>query len=191
MDRVVNDFRQAAERGERCGFDMLELHCAHGYLLASFLSPLTNTRTDEYGGSVENRLRFPLEVFEAMRTVWPAEKPMSVRISATDWADGGITEARCGRDRAGLRGAWLRPGGCLHRADGARRGTGLRADVPDAVLRHGPQRDRVGDHVRRLDHLGRPGEHDPGRRARRSGALWLGRIWWIRGSPRGRRPITA
>ena len=93
MDRVVDDFRQAAERGERCGFDMLELHCAHGYLLASFLSPLTNTRTDEYGGPVENRLRFPLEVFDALRKIWPAEKPMSVRLSATDWADGGISEA--------------------------------------------------------------------------------------------------
>jgi anthraniloyl-CoA monooxygenase len=70
---------------------MLELHCAHGYLLASFISPLTNRRTDEYGGSLENRLRFPLEVFEAMRAVWPALKPMSVRISATDWAEGGLT----------------------------------------------------------------------------------------------------
>jgi anthraniloyl-CoA monooxygenase len=93
MDRVVGEFRQAAVRGERCGFDMLELHCAHGYLLASFLSPLTNTRNDEYGGSVENRLRFPLEVFDAMRAVWPDDKPMSVRLSATDWADGGISEA--------------------------------------------------------------------------------------------------
>jgi anthraniloyl-CoA monooxygenase len=93
MDRVIQDFRQAAIRGERCGFDMLELHCAHGYLLASFLSPLTNKRTDQYGGPVENRLRFPLEVFDAMRTVWPDDKPMSVRISATDWADGGISEA--------------------------------------------------------------------------------------------------
>jgi anthraniloyl-CoA monooxygenase len=93
MDRVVADFRQAAERGNRCGFDMLELHCAHGYLLASFLSPLTNIRSDEYGGTVENRLRFPLEVFDELRRIWPAEKPMSVRLSATDWADGGITEA--------------------------------------------------------------------------------------------------
>ncbi len=92
MDGVVQAFRQAAIRGERCGFDMLELHCAHGYLLASFLSPLTNTRTDGYGGSVENRLRFPLEVFDALRTVWPDGKPMSVRLSATDWADGGISE---------------------------------------------------------------------------------------------------
>ncbi|MEO1103661.1 MAG: bifunctional salicylyl-CoA 5-hydroxylase/oxidoreductase, partial [Pseudomonadota bacterium] len=73
------------------GVDMIELHCAHGYLIASFLSPLTNHRTDEYGGSLENRLRYPLEVFDAMRTVWPAQKPMSVRVSATDWAEGGIT----------------------------------------------------------------------------------------------------
>lgn len=91
MDAVVADFVQAAERGERAGFDMLELHCAHGYLLASFLSPLTNQRTDDYGGSIESRLRFPLEVFEAMRAVWPAHKPMSVRISATDWAEGGLS----------------------------------------------------------------------------------------------------
>jgi anthraniloyl-CoA monooxygenase len=90
MDAVKAAFVASAERGERCGFDMLELHCAHGYLLASFVSPLTNKRADVYGGSLENRLRFPLEVFEAMRAVWPAHKPMSVRISATDWADGGI-----------------------------------------------------------------------------------------------------
>ena len=70
---------------------MIELHAAHGYLLASFISPLTNQRTDEYGGSLENRMRFPLEVFRAMRAAWPDEKPMSVRISATDWKDGGLT----------------------------------------------------------------------------------------------------
>jgi anthraniloyl-CoA monooxygenase len=91
MDRIKAEFVQAVQRGERCGFDMAELHCAHGYLLASFISPLTNQRTDQYGGSLANRLRFPLEVFEAMRAAWPAHKPMSVRISATDWADGGIS----------------------------------------------------------------------------------------------------
>jgi len=90
MDRIKQQFVEAAIRGERAGFDMLELHCAHGYLLASFISPLTNRRTDEYGGSLENRLRYPLEVFDAMREVWPAHKPMSVRISATDWAEGGV-----------------------------------------------------------------------------------------------------
>ena len=91
MDRIKAEFVAATERGVRCGFDMLELHCAHGYLLASFISPLTNQRSDEYGGSLQNRLRFPLEIFEAMRAAWPAHKPMSVRISATDWAEGGIT----------------------------------------------------------------------------------------------------
>jgi anthraniloyl-CoA monooxygenase len=93
MDRVTAEFVAAAERGERAGFDMLELHCAHGYLLASFLSPLTNKRGDEYGGSVENRLRYPLEVFRALREAWPREKPMSVRISATDWVEGGLSAA--------------------------------------------------------------------------------------------------
>jgi anthraniloyl-CoA monooxygenase len=91
MDAVIADFVQAAERGHRAGFDVLEMHAAHGYLLASFISPLTNKRADRYGGSLENRLRFPLEVFRTMRKAWPAEKPMSVRISATDWCDGGIT----------------------------------------------------------------------------------------------------
>lgn len=93
MDRVTADFVAAAKRGLRSGFDMLELHCAHGYLLASFLSPLTNQRADDYGGSLENRLRYPLEVFRALRAVWPPEKPMSVRVSATDWKEGGITGA--------------------------------------------------------------------------------------------------
>ena len=91
MDRVVAQFVAATRRGQAAGFDMLELHCAHGYLLASFLSPLTNRRGDEYGGSVENRLRFPLEVFAAMRAAWPQHKPMSVRVSATDWQEGGMT----------------------------------------------------------------------------------------------------
>ncbi len=91
MDRTVADFVAAVKRADRAGFDMVELHAAHGYLLASFISPLTNRRTDEYGGTLENRMRFPLEVFRAMRAAWPDEKPMSVRISATDWKDGGIT----------------------------------------------------------------------------------------------------
>ncbi|MGW7267804.1 bifunctional salicylyl-CoA 5-hydroxylase/oxidoreductase [Streptomyces sp. NPDC054842] len=84
-------FAAAARRAARCGFDLLELHCAHGYLLSGFLSPLTNRRTDAYGGSLAGRLRFPLEVFDAVRAVWPQERPMTVRISATDWAEGGIT----------------------------------------------------------------------------------------------------
>lgn len=95
MARITADFVQATQRAIRAGVDLLELHCAHGYLLASFLSPLTNHRTDAYGGAIENRLRFPLHVFNAMRAVWPADKPMSVRISASDWADGGLSEADC------------------------------------------------------------------------------------------------
>jgi anthraniloyl-CoA monooxygenase len=91
MDRVLADFVRAAAWGEECGFDWLELHCAHGYLLSSFLCPLTNRRDDEYGGSLENRCRYPLEVFRALRAIWPAHKPMSVRISAHDWAPGGNT----------------------------------------------------------------------------------------------------
>ncbi|GAB1338388.1 bifunctional salicylyl-CoA 5-hydroxylase/oxidoreductase [Streptomyces sp. E-15] len=88
---VREQFTVAAWRAARAGFDLLELHCAHGYLLSGFLSPLTNRRTDSYGGPLERRLRFPLEVFDAVRAVWPAERPMTVRISATDWADGGTT----------------------------------------------------------------------------------------------------
>jgi anthraniloyl-CoA monooxygenase len=92
MDRIKADIAQAARRADRAGFDMLELHCAHGYLFASFLSPLTNKRGDGYGGAIANRLRYPLEVFAAMREVWPSQKPMSIRISASDWFAGGICE---------------------------------------------------------------------------------------------------
>ena len=91
MDRVKVDFVRSAEWGLEAGFDWLELHCAHGYLLSAFISPLTNHRTDEYGGSLENRCRYPLEVFRALRDVWDDDKPMSVRISAHDWAPGGNT----------------------------------------------------------------------------------------------------
>ncbi len=85
MDRVIEQFVAAVRMGLEAGFDMIELHAAHGYLLSSFITPLTNKRTDDYGGSLENRLRFPLEVFRAMRAAWPKERPMSVRISANDW----------------------------------------------------------------------------------------------------------
>ncbi len=90
MDRVRDDFVQAAKRALDCGFDMLLLNCAHGYLLASFLSPLTNQRSDEYGGALANRLRYPLEVFDAVRAVWPPEKPLAVALNASDWTAGGI-----------------------------------------------------------------------------------------------------
>ena len=82
MDEIVQQFVDATRRGERAGFDMLEFHAGHGYLISAFITPVLNKRDDEYGGSLENRLRFPLEVFRAMRDAWPQEKPMSVRISA-------------------------------------------------------------------------------------------------------------
>ncbi len=91
MDTIRDQFVEAARRGAEAGFDLLELHCAHGYLLSAFLSPVTNRRTDEYGGDVTGRLRYPLEVFAAMREVWPADRPMTVRISATDWVEDGQT----------------------------------------------------------------------------------------------------
>ena len=91
MQRVQADFVRATLWAQECGFDWLELHCAHGYLLSAFICPLTNQRDDEFGGSLANRCRYPLAVFRAMREVWPAEKPMSVRISAHDWAPCGNT----------------------------------------------------------------------------------------------------
>jgi anthraniloyl-CoA monooxygenase len=91
MKKVVSDFERSTRYADQAGFDMLEIHMAHGYLLASFISPLTNQRKDAYGGSIENRMRFPLEVWNACRRAWPEKKPMSVRISATDWAPAGLS----------------------------------------------------------------------------------------------------
>jgi anthraniloyl-CoA monooxygenase len=91
MDEIKSQFVRATEMAEDAGFDMIELHCAHGYLLSSFLTPVSNRRSDEYGGSPENRMRYPLEVFAAMRSTWPEHKPMSVRVSATDWVEDGLT----------------------------------------------------------------------------------------------------
>jgi anthraniloyl-CoA monooxygenase len=107
MDRVLEDHATAARLADKAGFDHLEVHAAHGYLLATFISPLTNRRRDEYGGSLENRLRYPLEVFDAVRKAWPSRKPASVRISATDWAEGGFTP-----DEAVVVGRMLKEHGC-------------------------------------------------------------------------------
>jgi NADPH2 dehydrogenase len=89
LKRVRDAFVAAAKRAERLGLDALELHSAHGYLLHQFLSPISNKRTDQYGGSLQNRMRYPLEVFDAIRAVFPAEKPIGVKVSATDWVEGG------------------------------------------------------------------------------------------------------
>jgi anthraniloyl-CoA monooxygenase len=92
MERIVAEYVAATERAVQAGFDLVEIHMAHGYLLATFISPLTNRRDDEYGGSLENRMRFPLQVLDAVRAAWPDERPLSVRISACDWAPGGLPE---------------------------------------------------------------------------------------------------
>jgi anthraniloyl-CoA monooxygenase len=91
MDQVREQFVRATRMAIDAGFDMVELHCAHGYLLSAFITPVSNRRTDGYGGSLDNRVRFPLEIFTAMRAIWPASRPMSVRVSATDWTDDGLT----------------------------------------------------------------------------------------------------
>ncbi len=93
LAQIKREFVDATQRAQRIGIDAIELHCAHGYLLHEFLSPISNHRNDAYGGSFENRIRFPLEVFAAMRAVWPGTKPMGVRISASDWVEGGWTIA--------------------------------------------------------------------------------------------------
>jgi NADPH2 dehydrogenase len=91
IKRVIGEFASAAKRVDRIGFDVIELHGAHGYLAHQFLSPLSNKRTDEYGGSTENRMRFAIEMYEAVRAVWPEQKPLGMRVSATDWIEGGWT----------------------------------------------------------------------------------------------------
>lgn len=91
MDAAIADFVRATRWADEAGFDMVELHAAHGYLLSSFLTPVSNRRHDAYGGALENRLRFPLEVFAAVRAAWPDDKPVSVRLSATDWVEDGLT----------------------------------------------------------------------------------------------------
>ena len=156
MDEIRDQFVARPRRADAAGFDLLELHCAHGYLLSSFLSPLTNRRTDDYGGSLANRLRYPLEVFDAVRAVWPAEQPMSVRISATDWYDGGIdatTRSRSpARSPSTARTSIDVSTGQVRRTRSGRRTAGL----PDAVRRPDPQRGRP-----------RARDRDRGRRASR------------------------
>ncbi len=138
LTRIRGEFVAAARAAARAGFDLLELHCAHGYLLSSFLSPLSNTRTDDYGGDLAGRLRFPLEVFDAVRAVWPVRRPMTVRISATDWHPGGTEIDDADRDHPGVlraRGGRHRR---LHRPGGRGRATGLRAQLPDPLRRPDP-----------------------------------------------------
>ena len=155
MDQVRDNFVAATKRAVAAGFDWLELHCAHGYLLSSFISPLTNQRDDEYGGSLENRLRYPLEVFHAVRAAWPEDKPMSVRISAHDWVEGGITPTTRSRSRA-ASGRRRRHDRLLVRPGQQGREARLRPHVPDALRRPRAQRSRHSHHRRGRDLRGRP-----------------------------------
>jgi anthraniloyl-CoA monooxygenase len=141
MDAVRDAFVAATRRGAQAGFDMLELHAAHDYLLSSFISPLTNRRDDDYGGSLANRLRFPLEVFEAMRAVWPANRPISVRISATDWVEGGIT----GDDAVEIARAFKRAGADLMDVSAGQ--TSIRAQPVYGRMFQTPFADRIRNEV--------------------------------------------
>jgi anthraniloyl-CoA monooxygenase len=141
MDRVRDEHVTAARLGERAGFDMLELHFAHGYLLSSFLTPLANRRGDRYGGSLENRMRYPLEVFAAVREAWPEAKPMSVRISATDWVPGGFD----GDEAVGFARA-LKELGC-DLIDVSTGQTTIEADPEYGRLYQTPYSDRIRNEV--------------------------------------------
>ena len=140
MDLVRDQFVASAQMADRAGFDMIELHCAHGYLLSSFITPLTNHRTDDYGGSLENRMRYPLEVFAAVRAVWPDDKPISVRISATDWMDDeGITPQDAVDIARMLKEAGVDICDVSAGQTSATAATGLWPHVPDTVFRPHPQ----------------------------------------------------
>ena len=140
MDKVVADFAAAALRGAEAGFDLLEVHAGHGYLLSSFLSPISNRRIDEYGGELQDRLRFPLEVFDAVRAVVPAEIPITVRISASDWAPDGNTD----EDAVRIARAFVEHGAAATEDGVLRAGDqGREAGLPDWLLHQTPFADKI------------------------------------------------
>ena len=167
MDKVRDAFARAAEMSDAAGFDMIELHFAHGYLISSFISPASNKRTDEYGGSLENRMRFPLEVFKAVRAAWPKDKPISTRISSVDWVEGGTTIedalaiARMLHD-AGNDILAVSSGGVVERA-----AAGRRPHLSGDAQRPHPQRARHPDHLGRRHRQPRRHQHHRRRRPRR------------------------
>ena len=167
MDALTAAFVESTQRAAAAGFDWLELHAAHGYLLSAFICPLTNLRTDEYGGSLENRCRYPLEVFTALRAAWPTERPMSVRISAHDWAPGGNTP-----DDAVAIARLFKAAGCdvidVSSGQTTRAGqAGLRPHVPDPVRRPRAQRGRHPHHGGGSYSRSRPRQQHHRRRPRR------------------------
>ena len=196
MDEVREQFVRATMMGIACEFDMLELHCAHGYLLSSFITPLSNRRTDEYGGSLENRLRYPLEVFSAMRAVWPEERPMSVRISATDWASGGVD----GGEAVEIARAFVRAGADIIHVSAGQTSTDARpiygrmfqtplsdrirneAGIPTIAVGNITDADQVNSIIASgradLVALGRPHLHDPNWTLRAAATLGYKGMKW-------------
>ena len=158
MKATLDDYVSYVQRAERVGYDLLELHAAHGYLLHQFLSPLSNQRSDEYGGSLEKRMRYPLEVFAAIRAAWPKDKPLGIRVSAVDWVDGGTTiedTVKFAHELKALGCDYMDvSSGQLELAAE----DSLRAGLQRAVRGRGEEGNRAGDHVGRPDHRRREAE---------------------------------
>ena len=160
MAKIRADFARAATRAARLGIDGLEIHAAHGYLLHQFLSPIANQRSDAYGGSLDNRMRFPLEIFDVVRAAFPADKPVWARISATDWVARRLGHRRHGRAVAGAEGARLRRDPRLERRRLAAAEDHARPRLPGAVRAARQGRGRPADDRRRPDHRARAGRGD-------------------------------
>ena len=170
IEQLVADFVAAAQRSLEAGFEVIELHFAHGYLLHEFLSPLSNSRTDDYGGSLENRARFPLEVARAVRAVWPQTLPVFVRLSTTDWAEGGWDLAQSIQLCALAQGHRHRPDRLLQRRTGTTRAHPGGAGVPDPKCHSDPQRSRDAGRCSRADNLTGASRADRRNRSGRRGA---------------------
>ena len=188
MDIVRDAFVRAAEMSDAAGFDMIEMHYAHGYLMSSFISPASNRRTDEYGGSLENRMRFPLEVFRAVRAAWPKHKPISTRISSLDWVEGGTTiedaiEIARMLHEAGNDILAVSTGGVSSAQPPSRR-----PQLPGDVQRPHPQRAPHPDHVGRRHRQPRRHQHHRRRRPRRHVRARRAAIWRTPISPATPRP---
>jgi 2,4-dienoyl-CoA reductase-like NADH-dependent reductase (Old Yellow Enzyme family) len=160
LKRLREAFAAAAKRAARIGIDAVQLHGAHGYLLHQFLSPLSNQREDDYGGTLENRMRFPLEVFDAVREAFPADKPVTMRVSGTDWVPGGWDVKQTGRLRAGAGGAWLRRHPRVERRARSAPGDPGRPQLSGAARPRGETGDRSARGGGRPHHRTRAGRSD-------------------------------
>jgi 2,4-dienoyl-CoA reductase-like NADH-dependent reductase (Old Yellow Enzyme family) len=167
LARIREAFAAAAQRADRLGFDAIEIHAAHGYLLHEFLSPLSNRRDDAYGGSLDNRLRFPLEVFNAVRAVWPAHKPLGIRVSASDWVRGRLGPRTDDRARPRTQGARLRFHPRVERRPVAAAADRHRPRLSGAVCARDQDGNRADDGRRRRNHRTQASRADHCRRQRR------------------------